>query len=343
MRCLTFAIELEKHGAKVVFVSKSHEGHIITNIKQRGFAVAELTAETDFCNEHHSSWLGSSEQEDASKTISVIKNQFGAKADWTIIDHYAIGTSWESLVREHAHKIFVIDDLADRHHDCDVLLDQTFGRRSQDYKAFVNTNCALLLGTKFALLREEFQVSQDEVIKLRNKRVLANQCSILVMMGGTDPFDLTSAVLSKVLACTIDEEITVILGSTAPYRSEVVSQFSHIDRVKIIIDAKDVSEIMLEHDICFGAAGSSSWERCALGLPSLLFAFADNQKLILENLQKYGAVISLPIETPESEFASQLSRLKEPDLYMNMVHNCLNVCDGAGVHRARELVLNECN
>ena len=161
MRCLTLANALNEKGVTVEFICRDLPGNLIVYIESKGFSVHSLhgltTSKPGVSRSHnnlsHSHWLGVSQEQDVKECESVLNI---INPDWLIVDHYAIDCWWQNELKGHYKKLMVIDDLADRRHECDLLLDQTFGRKEEDYKSLVNKDCHLLLGSKYALLRPEF-------------------------------------------------------------------------------------------------------------------------------------------------------------------------------------------
>ena len=164
MRCLAIADELKNRGASVLFITVSEEQKWIDLIRGRGFTCETIetahangvSQQTDSnFNETHTrsrhyvvDW-----RKDSSQTREIIE---GKEIDWLIVDHYGLDWQWESSIRDCVNRILVIDDLADRAHDCDALLDCVYGRKVDDYKSLVPRGCKLLLGAKYAPLRPEF-------------------------------------------------------------------------------------------------------------------------------------------------------------------------------------------
>ena len=156
MRCLTLADELRLRGSNVMFICREHPGNLIDLIKDKGFTVAALQQpKTEYFmtpeDVAHAAWLGVSWKNDATDTIPILGK---TKPSWLIVDHYAIDCRWENMLRHHVGKIMVIDDLADRSHDCDLLLDQNLYQDMETrYNHLVSNSCLKFLGPKFALLR----------------------------------------------------------------------------------------------------------------------------------------------------------------------------------------------
>ena len=187
MRCLTLADALQGRGVDVVFVCREFTGHCIPLIQDRGYGAYVLEKPSsslsliDDGEPDHALWLEVSWQQDAEETLSILKRA-DVTIDSLVIDHYALDFRWHQFFRQHTQKIMVIDDLEDRKHDCDVLLDQTYGRSGSDYQGLVPEGSRVLLGANYALLRPQFVKKRQKSIDRRGGT--SNIRRILVSMGG---------------------------------------------------------------------------------------------------------------------------------------------------------------
>lgn len=185
MRCLTLAEALRDKNIQVEFICRKHEGNLISLIHDKGFMVHALPVmfDTDKHNQkkdqqlQHTDWLGATQWHDAQACKNIVSK---TRPDWLIVDHYAIDKNWEAELQHSCHKIMVIDDLADRQHLCDLLLDQTYGCIPSDYRVLVPENCELLLGSHFALLRPDFAQWREYSLRRREKPVFKK---LLITMG----------------------------------------------------------------------------------------------------------------------------------------------------------------
>ncbi|WP_087020396.1 UDP-2,4-diacetamido-2,4,6-trideoxy-beta-L-altropyranose hydrolase [Thaumasiovibrio subtropicus] len=336
MRCITLSKALRDKGHHIIFVCKAHEGNIVKLIEEIGITVFTLPlSQPSDEGLDHSRWLGGTLQKDAEMTAELSEEFFGAAANLIIVDHYGIDARWHTAIKARSSqtKIFVIDDLADRDLECDYLLDQTFMRSEIDYHSRVPANCQLLLGTQYALLRPEFS---EHSVSAKEKRALGIEKTakrVLVMMGGTDHLNMTEKVLNAIQDDKSIIKLTVVLGPTAPYRSAIEKTFGKDSRVEFLAGVSNIAELMLEHDVCFGAAGAASWERCAMGLPSLLVAFASNQTTILSMLGDFGAISIFGVSDTPEQIKEQLNQICMPEQYSKMVESCFKVSDGLGTQR----------
>jgi UDP-2,4-diacetamido-2,4,6-trideoxy-beta-L-altropyranose hydrolase len=298
MRCLALAQVLKENGVNVEFICRKHEGSLIDKIRSSGFVVHELKVfeETKVGNKlSHSHWLGATQQQDADDCINILKAE---KIDWLIIDHYALDGQWQKRLKPYYEKLMVIDDLADRKHQCDVLLDQNFGRSSQDYKDLVPTSAKFLMGSKYALLRPEFEKHRQYSL---NRRKDAKFKKLLVSMGGADPDNITGKVIERLQVARLPKDvvITIVMGKTAPHLANVITsanKLSYMSEVKVKVDVDNMAELMANADIAIGASGATTWERCCLGLPTIQLITAYNQEFIAHKLNKINAIKLVEID-----------------------------------------------
>ncbi|UYO93979.1 UDP-2,4-diacetamido-2,4,6-trideoxy-beta-L-altropyranose hydrolase [Pollutimonas sp. M17] len=294
MRCLTLADALRDRGASCHFICREHSGHLLELIQERGYnaialpidqAVYPNLAKTTAL--HHAHWLGTDWQSDAEQTRTAIGVE---PADWLIVDHYSLDANWECVLAPYCSRLMVIDDLADRPHICDLLLDQTFGRAAEDYHVWVPTHCQLLCGSHHAILRPEFEALRTYSLQRRTQPQLRQ---LLITMGGIDKDNVTGQVLATLPDCALpdDCEITVVMGIKAPWQTEVECQAQSMPwPTRVLVGVTDMAQIMADSDLAIGAAGVTSWERCCLGLPTIMLMLAENQLAVARGLARSGAV-----------------------------------------------------
>jgi UDP-2,4-diacetamido-2,4,6-trideoxy-beta-L-altropyranose hydrolase len=335
MRCLTLAEALRQRGAHCSFICRSHPGNLINELRQRGFNVVELPYEsnwtgTDSTQPVYAVWLGADWKADAEQT----KVGAGETAiDWLIVDHYAIDARWERALASYCRKLMVIDDLADRPHSCDMLLDQTFGRDTGDYHCLVPDDCRLLCGSQYALLRPEFATLRPYSLQRRVQPVLRE---LLITMGGVDKDNATGQVLASLLACPLPAEcrITVIMGTTAPWLDKVRKQAQEMPwPTRVLVGVSDMAQLMAESDLAIGAAGATSWERCCLGLPTIMLVLAENQGKIAKGLERSGGVKLIEHgQNTETQLREELLQLVGNPSQLTHMSDCAAiVVDGSGV------------
>lgn len=261
-------------------LQRGHTLHLMPEATEIGAlqAVADLPA--------HAAWLGCEWELDAAQTAAILAD---LKPDWLITDHYALDARWEQRMQPYCRRRMVIDDLADRMHDCDLVLDQNLGRSPQHYQTLVPAKCEVLTGPRYALLRPEFAALRDYSLARRRVPQLRR---LLVTMGGVDKDNVTDAILKALTKCSLPAScrITVVMGQHAPWLNKVREQTQLQPwATDVLVNVTDMARLMAESDLAIGAAGSTSWERCCLGLPTILVVLAANQEAIAGALEDVRA------------------------------------------------------
>ncbi|QBQ17600.1 UDP-2,4-diacetamido-2,4,6-trideoxy-beta-L-altropyranose hydrolase [Acinetobacter haemolyticus] len=331
VRCLTIAEALVKQGHESYFICRQHQGHLIEFVRQYGYTVYVLPESTlnhsDSLSEYQR-WLGVTEQQDAQETLAILNEH---PADWMIVDHYGLSSTWQGLVRQQINHIVAIDDLANRRHDANIILDCGLGNRPEDYAQLNNRMGQYLTGPNYALLRPEFRAKRLW-LEQHPKSYNHENLRILVNLGGIDKDNLTGTVL-KLLSHSQQCQhlsVTVVMGVNAPWKESVWEQAKTLPFVnKVLINVNNMADLMVEHDLAIGAAGSTAWERCCLGLPTIMICMADNQKLIAKYLHDLGVAISLDQTELNEKLLMALQQFSRPQL-STMHQKALSVTEGLG-------------
>ena len=332
MRCLTLARGLRRRGFECSFICRDFEGNGSHHVTNDDFELHLLSIDEHELDE---TWLGVAPLTDFTETAHILSQN---QPDWLIIDHYEIDHEWETEVRSKFPdlKIMVIDDLVNRKHDCDILLDQTYGRTPREYSDLVPKSSGFCLGTDFALLRAEFSKLREQA--RQDTKQDKDSCHILVTLGGGDTGHALKIIggAFKELAKDHLFSATVITGNTA---KELLSEF---DMPTHDIECRDFSDDlageMMKSDIVIGAGGGTSWERCCLGLPTVVLTMADNQIEIARILHEKNAAISVNTVIDEITIAVN-SLISDPSLRSVMSQNAAELCDGRGVVRVIRNIL----
>ena len=286
MRTLALASALRARGATVTFLSRRRDGDMHERIVHDGFVVRPLKSETDASD----AWLGASIQSEIVASTRALQVDGGVDA--LIVDHYRLDAAWEQAMRPFARCIVVIDDLADRPHDCDLLVDSNLGADERGRYRELAPGARLLLGPGYALLREEFREP------IRRARPRDGQIErINVFMGGFDRSDETSKVLRALGSRPgAPFRIDVVLPTWAPFGGAVRERYvgkPAIHAVHIYDETAEIAALFEAADLAVGAGGSAIWERCALGLPSVVISVADNQRAGAGQCEIAGAALWL--------------------------------------------------
>ena len=294
MRCLTLANRLAQRGSDIVFFCQSLPAYFENKIVENSHTVVRFPEFNNVCNV--------SEAADAQKTLDALG---GDKTEILIVDHYNLGIKWEDILIQNADKLIVIDDLANRRHACNYLVDQTIGRPASAYAQLVPDGCNILTGTDYCILRDEFLELRNVSLQHRKK---ARLNKILVTLGATDGDGMLLPIvehLDKTFAGT-DVEINVIVGALVP--DLAITQLQAATRhAKISFSGPidNLAQELTDTDLAIGAAGTSTWERCCLGVPSYLFVIAKNQIEIARGLEKSGG--AMVAAKPEDLFTGSMN------------------------------------
>jgi UDP-2,4-diacetamido-2,4,6-trideoxy-beta-L-altropyranose hydrolase len=300
MRCLTLADALQARGAECSFVCRPHTGNLLGVIR-------------------HASWLGASQQEDAAQTLQVAR---AMNADWIVVDHYALDRQWEREVRKACRKMMVIDDLADRHHLCDVLLDQNwFGEDATSrYDALIPSDCIRLLGPGHALLKPEYSALRSN-LGFRNERI----GRLLVFLGGSDPDNGTALVLSVLMQRQFRSLVAdIVIGINHPDPAGIAEMVRARPCTSLHCGLPSLAPLMAEADLMVGGGGATTWERMCLGLPAIVISIADNQIQVNKALAAAGLIV----------YAGEIDTLREVDLYDALLY-CFSNPDAMRLQSAR--------
>lgn len=293
MRCLALAQELKKRGVECRFICREYRGNYLQEIRRRGYmayglpALSSDTNTVDIPTEYQSCSVPCSVTDwarDAEQTKALINE---ISVDWVVVDHYLLDFRWERALRPICRFLMVIDDLADRPHDCDILLDQNYysdiGRR---YQGLLMRSCNALLGLAYVLLRPEF-----EMAKRRRRQRDGTVKRILIFFGSSDPTGQTQAVLAALQNMgTAGILVDVVVGDTNPNRHLIKQICDRTFGVSYYNSVRNMAELIVKADLGVGAGGSSMWERCYLGLPTITVSTAKNQKETTEDTAKLGAI-----------------------------------------------------
>ncbi len=341
MRCLTLANALRQNGADCTFICRAHTGHLLELIKQHGHNTVELPVHIDhiFSDAHsanaHAAWLGTGWANDAAETKQAIENH---QLDWLVIDHYALDFQWEKKLRPHCKQLMVIDDLGNRKHDCDLLLDQNLGRKEEHYQNLVPQSAKKLMGPQYALLRPEFEELREISLTRRSRPTLKQ---LLITLGGVDNANVTSDVLTALCQCTLPTElcVTVVMGKNAPWLDHVRTLAEAMPRpTKVLVNVANMAQLMTDSDLVIGAAGGTAWEFCCLGLPAIVLCLADNQHAGVNALAQSGAALFIE---DSNKLMSLFGRHFSAENYDALLSQLSQTAAAITQGRGTSLVINE--
>ena len=341
-RCLTLADALARRGVRSTFVCRLLPEQLADMIERKGHGFIRLPRGADDFkggdSPAHAAWLGASQEQDARQTADALAP---SRFDWLVVDHYAVDARWEAALRPFAKHILAIDDLADRPHDCDLLLDQNHYADLRDrYTRLVPPGCRQLLGPHYALLRPEFAGLATQA-RQRNGKV--NR--VLVFFGGADAGNYTTLALQALDTLgRSDIAVDVVVGLMNPHRPDIEALCAARANTRFFQQVEDMPRLMADADIALGAGGGATWERCCLGLPTLAIAVADNQRRSLNDLCRAGVVLSLSGEAGRDMRKQLVAMLEtvvscEP-LLRGMSQRSAELVDGRGAERVAGAMLS---
>ncbi|BBI31781.1 UDP-2,4-diacetamido-2,4,6-trideoxy-beta-L-altropyranose hydrolase [Cohnella abietis] len=280
IRCLTLADRL-KPKADIAFICQELQGNLISYIRSRGYSVGVLPPT-------QGSW-----QTDAEFTMAYVSNHSSLTVDWLIVDHYGLDARFEAMLNRHVKRVMVIDDLADRPHQCDLLLDQNpYENGEKRYLGLVKSSTTLLLGPEYALLKPEFTGAKTHVSR-RSGEVR----NVLVSFGGADHTGETVKTLQSLeqLQQIVEDKlcIKVLIGKINAQAERIHTMCARLNNTECYGHVEDVASFMKEADLAIGSGGTTTWERCCLGLPAIVIITADNQMELSEYAARLGVITLL--------------------------------------------------
>ena len=308
-RCLTLAQRLQDAGWDIAFATIESSEELVEDLAEQSVKIVSG---------------------DPAHEAEELRSLFPEGVDLLIVDHYQRDAVLESSCRGWAQYIMVIDDLVDRPHDADLMVDMTLGRDADAYRDLLPENTLCLTGIDYALLRPEFAERRPQALARRAQTLSVDE--ILISVGATDQ--------SGIMAVLLDG----LAQSGFTGRVSVIGEFSDMDNdypfdMQMTRQAHDMPARMIAADLAIGACGVTSWERCCLGLPTVAVITADNQRDIASALSQIGAV-ELVQETTAQSVSNAVQRLRnDSDAWQQMSKIAADVCDGAGAERVINTLL----
>ncbi|HMS04444.1 MAG TPA: UDP-2,4-diacetamido-2,4,6-trideoxy-beta-L-altropyranose hydrolase [Burkholderiaceae bacterium] len=341
VRCLALAMEACARGVRAVFVCRDHVGHLAGYIQSHGFQVC-LLPRHGFPGDEQDSLADPSEfsqVDDAVETLQALK---GERIDCVVVDHYHIDFRWEEIVMRTIPYVSVIDDLANRSHKCQILIDQAFGESYETrYSCLIPEDCLKLLGPRYALLRAEFHAMRATSL---NRRRGAKLDRLLICMGGGDPTNEVAKALAGVCMSNVKlQHIDVVVGQSYSFTKSLLQQVESSDRrISLHVSTNRMAELMMRADLAITSGGGVSWEKCVLGLPSITVVLGGDQHYISLGIASVGAHILLGMAENVSveDYAKMLNEVKIDQLEL-ISENARSICDGLGAKRVLDVIFSE--
>jgi len=340
IRCKTLADELRRHGVQILFICRDHQGNLIALLRAAGYSVAILRkphmVNGSEAAESYAAALGVSQHQDAAETKNAI-SEFAP--DWLVVDHYSLDHEWENFLRDSVGKIFVIDDLANRAHDCDLLLDQNwFGSvmRSR-YDGLVPATCTRLLGPRYALIQAPYRYLRECLTPTDG-----HLRRILLFFGAVDSHDQTAAALRSLCIPSLSDIIVdVVIGYANQNHAGLALLADQRPGVHLYRQMPSLAGLMAKADLMLGAGGSTTWERCCLGLAGIVVSAAQNQLRFTRELAEEGVHFYLgpAVSVKETDWSAAIEGLRHtPDKIRFFSDSSRRFVDGLGAMRISALI-----
>lgn len=329
-RCLSLAKVLGERGVQSSFVCRHLPDSLAARIHSRAHELIRLPAvEADMYADH----TGTAQEEDAQQTKDALR---GRRCDWVIVDHYALDFRWEKALREIASMIMVIDDLADRRHECDLLLDQNYYvDLDSRYEGLLTPEARCLLGPRYALLDPQFAAARV--------KDPAQVDRLFVSVGANDPFRICmKAVDSLHRFAPPSLGADIVAGSDTAAVNDARSSANGLPSVTVHEYIDNIASVMARCTMAVGAGGSSTWERCAIGLPSIVIVTAENQRKMAVDLAQTGVIVLLGEgkDVSTDTIYSALAELRSDALRRTrMRRDGMNLVDGEGAYRVTKRMM----
>ncbi|MYE24190.1 MAG: UDP-2,4-diacetamido-2,4,6-trideoxy-beta-L-altropyranose hydrolase [Gammaproteobacteria bacterium] len=322
MRCLTLAGAFADEGWHVGFAVNAEALSVVPSLTETVVSILVL---------------------DEVDEVTALRERWPDGVALLIVDHYGLDSEFEQRCRPWAATILAIDDLANRRHRADLLLDQTHGREEACYRDLTGPDCTLLLGARFALLRPQFQAHRRRALGRRESTAPAER--LLISFGATDPAGIAATAMRAVARACPDLSVDVVAGATSHYLDEIRRLAAALSPAVTVHGAvDDIASLMADADFVIGACGGTSWERCCLGLPTLAVVTADNQRQIARALAAAGAIelVGNAGEVTVDTFAARVAALRDDAARRRaMARAAAAICDGNGAARVTEVLLRE--
>ena len=321
MRCLTLAEMLHSLGNTIAFLMRALPGNMIDLVTKKGFGVLALP--------NHNRIPDDESMVDIAQCAARFP-WFAGAPDWIIVDHYQLDHRWHAAIRPFTYKLMVIDDLANRPLDCDLLLNQNLiSNLEAVYRPLIPKICHCLLGPKYTLLRPEFKLT-----RLKSHVRTGSIQHIFIFMGATDPYNLTLEAINclaefKLVSLRVD----VVVGKMVSNKQEIETRCNQLG-FNYLTNVKNMATLMSESDLSIGSGGITTWERFCLGLPSIVSIIADNQREVVSHLTDMNLIFYCDVQTYKYSLSSTLENLmRSPGLLIENSHRISQIIDGDGTHR----------
>ncbi len=317
MRCLALAQAWQDAGGEVVFAVGESPPAIETRLRAERIRLAPVQT------------LPGSAQ-DSMRLGELASN---CQPDWVVVDGYQFSGEYHASIRRRGCRVLVVDDCGScGQNGADMVLNQNLHAHEELYRN-LERDTELLLGPKFAMLRREFSRWRGwrrDIAPVGRK--------ILITMGGSDPENFSAQVCRALEGLRVDDvEIRIAVGSSNPHIASLQSIAEKWGgALRLEQNVSDMPELMAWADVAVASAGSTCWEICMLGLPSVLLVLAENQLPVARELSHMGIAIHASSDEQamkEGMCGRVRSLLLASGLRREMSQRGCGLVDGGGAER----------
>jgi UDP-2,4-diacetamido-2,4,6-trideoxy-beta-L-altropyranose hydrolase len=321
MRCLALASYLKTRGHDCLFLCRPLSGNFSNLVKDK-FQLIELDQPSGLLNKilsPHGQWLQHDWKSDAEETLLKVMQ---LKCNYLIVDNYALDANWERILHKKVEKLVVIDDLADREHFCDILIDMNFSIENK-YDKLTPDFTQKLIGLDYAIIRDEF-------LTFKEKRKRTQLKNILIFFGGSDDQNFAK----KFVRTKIMDKFPQISFNLLTRNKELEVFENEFSNLIVHVAPSSVGELMNEADLFIGSGGTITFERFYMGLPGLIQCVSSNQVISNRELFKIGYNIEIDfIDHPSFLIDKLMEYNYNPDWIKNNSFVLQNLIDGKGFER----------
>jgi UDP-2,4-diacetamido-2,4,6-trideoxy-beta-L-altropyranose hydrolase len=328
-RCLSLANALFNKGLYCIFLLETDEEQIEKRLKGSPHQHIMLSK--------HQRLDGSNQKENAQQWLIQIR-KYNLTVSLIIIDHYQIEALWMNIIKQDAERLMVLNDSGKIWNNVDFIWDASC-YYEQDYSSISSTT-SLLLGPKYALLREEFQhIPQSECKPITTKKHPVLTTNLMLAIGATDPLNTTEKLLSWLISLPLNVHINVLSTSANEHIAPMMKKYDN-SRINFIIDSKNIALAMAQQQVIITAAGNIMWEAFSLGIPCALIKTCSNQHRNIELVTKTMKNVYLgeEITLDSDDFLKKLSIITHATQRAILSQQALRLCDGQGAIRTAKLL-----
>ena len=322
-RCISIAVALKKRGHLCFFICQEMNNYFLSILDYHSFKLINLPK---------NSLISDKDQlfEASNLTEKIKKNKI--HIDVLFVDVYKINAVWEEKIKTSTDKLFAIDDLANRDHYVDYIIDQNAGRTETDYKIHNLNHGKILSGTRFAIINQDIADYRDKALRIRKK---INNKNILINFGSSSHESLYSQFIKSLISSGDMQGKSISLLSSNKTSNKFKDLLDSLKvRLLTSLSPIELAKLYISSDFCIGAGGVSALERCCLGLPSGVVCIAENQYPGSAQLEKKGCIKllnSFPDLTVSIDIIKNL--LNDDNQLKELSINSFKEVDGNGLKR----------